>query len=183
MTHPLPVSPVTLLLVLGGLAGCAAPESGAFSHHPKGYSDVQASAPGRPSCQAPSMAANRAAADATNAQRRARGLPPVAANAALGQAAARHACDMAARGLMSHVGTSTKGPAQRVKAVGYAPHMTAENIAAGPFGLGQVLNAWSNSQGHLDNILIPQIREVGIGRAIGADGRTVFWAAVYGAPR
>lgn len=165
------------------LGACSAPGGGVVSHHPSGYPDVQASAPGRASCPATSAAETRAAAEATNAARRARGLAPVAPNATLSAAAARHACDMAARGLMTHTGTSTKGPSQRVKALGYTPRITAENIAAGPYGLGRVLNEWNSSSGHLANILIPQLRDVGIGRAVGSDGRTVFWSAVYGAPR
>lgn len=165
------------------LTGCGAPQGGVVSHHPSGHPDVQASAPGRASCLATTAAETRAAAEATNAARRARGLAPVVPNATLSVAAARHACDMAARGLMTHTGTSTKGPSQRVKAVGYAPRITAENIAAGPYGLDRVLGEWNRSSGHLANILIPQLRDVGIGRAVGADGRTVFWSAVYGAPR
>lgn len=153
------------------------------SQHPAGYPDVQASAPGPAVCYQTTPDQNQAAAQATTAARRGRGLAPVSANPVLAQAAAKHACDMARRGRMTHVGTSTKGPAQRVKAEGYAPHVTAENIAAGPFGLERVLNEWSASSGHRANILIPQVRHVGIGRALGSDGRTVFWAAVYGAPR
>lgn len=165
------------------LTACADPAPKTVSEHPKGYPDVQATAPGKATCFQTSSHENQAAAQATTAARRGQGLGSVSADPALAQAAAKHACDMAARGLMSHVGTSTKGPAQRVKAEGYAPQVTAENIAAGPFGLGRVLNEWSASSGHRANILIPQVRDVGIGRALGSDGRTVFWSAVYGAPR
>ncbi|WP_330450999.1 hypothetical protein FLP41_12330 [Paracoccus marcusii] len=54
------------------------------------------------------------------------------ANDLLARAAARHACDMAQRGRMTHAGSRSSGPSQRVKALGYAPTVTAENIAAGP---------------------------------------------------
>lgn len=165
------------------LAACATPGPKPTSFHASGYPDVQAAAPGEATCYQTSAAENAAAAQATNAARRARGLAPVVADAALAEAAARHACDMARRGMMTHVGTSTKGPMQRAKAQGYAPRLTAENIAAGPFPLNRVLNEWSVSSGHLANIMIPQLRDVGIGRAVGSDGRTVFWSAVYGAPR
>ena len=84
---------------------------------------------------------------------------------------------------MAHRGSSSSGPAARVKALGYAPRLTAENIAAGPYSLNRVLAEWNASRGHLENIYIPQVREVGIGRAVGSDGRTVFWSAVYGAPK
>ena len=126
---------------------------------------------------------NDAAVRATNATRKQRGLAPLRANDDLALAAARHACDMARRSVMSHRGTKTSGPMQRLKKIGYKPRLAAENIAAGPWGQERVLIEWERSSGHLANILIPQIRHYGIGKAIGADGKTVFWAAVYSAPK
>lgn len=134
-------------------------------------------------CHQTSVQENKAAVQATNATRRARGLAPLRANADLAEVAARHACDMARRGVMSHRGSATKGPMQRLKKEGYRPSIAAENIAAGPFTQERVLSEWSRSSGHLANILIPQVRHYGIGKAVGSDGRTVFWAAVYSAPR
>ena len=145
--------------------------------------DVQASPPGAAQCPSPSLAEQAAGVRATNVARTSAGLAPVRANATLAQAAAAHACDMAQRGRMTHTGTSTSGPAQRVKSLGYAPRVTAENIAAGPYNADQALAAWNASSGHLSNILISQMRDFGIGQAIGSDGRTVYWAAVYAAPR
>ena len=144
---------------------------------------VQASAPGAASCLATSRGENEAAARVTSQQRAAANLPPVRANARLAQAAAKHACDMARRGVMAHQGSRTQGPAQRVKGMGYRPTVTAENIAAGPFDPGQVLTAWSRSSGHAQNIMLPPVADFGIGRAVGSDGKTIFWAAVYAAPR
>lgn len=139
-------------------------------------------APGKATCPQTQSADNSAAAKATNRVREAKGLAPVRADARLAKAAARHACDMAARGQMTHRGSGTRGPLARVKRQGYRPRMAAENIAAGPFSLSQVLHAWNNSAGHLSNILIPHVRDYGIGHAVGADG-TVYWASVYGAPQ
>ncbi|MDB6177765.1 CAP domain-containing protein [Paracoccus sp. Z330] len=150
---------------------------------PRDPHDVQASPPGSATCLATSNAQNQTGASATNAARRKMGLAPVRANALLADVAAQHACDMATRGLMSHRGSNSTGPGPRVKARGYAPVLTAENIAAGPFNLQRVLMEWNNSSGHLDNIAIPQVRDFGIGQAVGSDGRTRFWAAVYAAPR
>ena len=84
---------------------------------------------------------------------------------------------------MAHHGSATKGPSDRVKALGYQPSITAENIAAGPFDLQRVLAEWNGSSGHRANMLIPQVSEYGLGQAIGSDGRTRFWTAVYAAPR
>ena len=144
---------------------------------------VQASAPGKAQCFSPEAAEQLAGVQATNAVRSRAGLSAVQANATLARAAAAHACDMAKRGRMTHKGSSTSGPGPRVKSLGYAPRVTAENIAAGPYDAGQALAAWNASSGHLQNILIPPLRDYGIGSAIGSDGRTVYWAAVYAAPR
>ena len=72
---------------------------------------------------------------------------------------------------------------QRVKGAGYRPAVTAENIAAGPFDLARVLAAWNRSPGHLGNIMLPPVSDFGIGHAVAADGKTIFWAAVYAAPK
>ena len=138
---------------------------------------------GAVSCKPPNAALNAAGADATNRARSAAGLPQVRANSLLAQVAADHACDMARRGQMTHSGSTTSGPAERVKARGYDTRITAENIAAGPFDTGRVLAEWQKSPGHRANILLPQVDEFGIGRAVGADGRTQYWAAVYAAEK
>lgn len=173
------------LMLLAGLMviGFLAPASAVTIRLRSDLVVAQAAAPGPATCMQTSRADNEAAAKATSRTRADAGLRPVRANARLAQVAAQHACDMARRGLMAHHGSTTRGPSQRVKASGYRPALTAENIAAGPLGLGQVLNAWSISQGHRSNIMIPQLADYGIGRAIGSDGKTVFWAAVYAAPR
>lgn len=176
-----PVKSLTLLAVLGLLASPALAEiqvrvstkSVAFN----------LARQGAVTCHQTSSSENKAAAAVTNATRKARGLAPLRANAELAEVAARHACDMARRGVMSHRGSSTKGPMQRLKNDGYRPSIAAENIAAGPFTQDRVLLEWSRSSGHLANILLPQVRHYGIGKAIGTDGKTVFWAAVYSAPR
>lgn len=171
---------VAIVVAALSLAGCAMTPQRDEARAP---GDVQAAPAGKAGCRATTSAQNRTGAKATNTARQARGLPPVRANALLAEVAAQHACDMATRGLMTHRGSRSSGPGPRVKAQGYAPVLTAENIAAGPFDLERVLMEWNRSQGHLDNITIPQVRDFGIGQAVGADGRTRFWAAVYAAPR
>ncbi len=150
---------------------------------PKGPYDVQATAPGAAQCPETSAAENAHAAQVTNVTRARNGLQPLVPDAALAQVAAAHACDMARRGLMTHAGSRTSGPGQRVKLQGYRPALTAENIAAGPFDLNRVLREWQVSPLHIANMVYPQQRDFGIGRAIGSDGKTVFWAAVYAAPQ
>ncbi|WP_265502129.1 CAP domain-containing protein [Paracoccus beibuensis] len=172
--------PAQMLALCGlALAGCAAPSADLGTD---AYA-VQVAEPGEATCAATSASENAAGAAATNSARSRASLPPVTARPVLAKVAAAHACDMAKRGRMTHIGSTTSGPAARVRAAGYAPSVTAENIAAGPYTLPRVLQEWNSSQGHLSNIMLPQVRDYGIGRAIGADGRTVYWAAVYAAPR
>lgn len=165
------------------LLAAACSTGGTSSGSGSSSTDVQASAPGEAQCLTTTAAHQAAGVAATNAVRSMSGLPAVTANSTLAQAAAQHACDMAQRGRMTHGGSRTSGPSQRIKSLGYAPSVTAENIAAGPFGLERVLAEWTASPGHVANITIPQIREFGIGEAVGSDGRTRYWAAVYAAPR
>ncbi|MDP0927100.1 CAP domain-containing protein [Paracoccus onubensis] len=167
------------ILTLGLLtAACAAPPSGVDS---AGSDNAQLSAGGDVQCSGASAADNRIGVQTTNIARARAGLPRVQQNAVLARAAAEHACDMAKRGSMTHNGSSSSGPNARVKALGYRPMLVAENIAAGPYDVNQALSVWNASPKHRDNILRPQVRDFGIGHAIGSDGRTHFWAAVYGA--
>lgn len=173
---------LSAVLVCAVLAGCAqtAPDNKSFGDDPHAMQLMPA---GQASCLATSPGQNDHGAAATNALRSAAGLPPVRPSPVLARVAAQHACDMAQRGRMTHIGSRTAGPGPRVKAAGYAPSVTAENIAAGPFSQERVLAEWNASDGHRANILIPQMRDYGIGQAIGPDGKTRFWAAVYAAPK
>lgn len=164
------------------LGGCAAQPESRVSTKSDPHA-VQATAPGRAQCETTSSADTATGAAATNRMRAAHGLAPLRGNALLSRVAARHACDMAQRGLMTHIGSTSSGPLARAKRAGYGPRLAAENIAAGPFDLNRVLREWNASHKHLDNIMIPQTRDYGIGRAVGADGKTVFWAAVYAMPK
>lgn len=130
-------------------------------------------------CMATTSQENAFGAAETNAIRKANGLSHLRPSKRLADAAARHACDMAQRNEMTHKGSHTKGPSQRVRAAGYSTRVVAENIGKGFPKADGVLRAWVDSSGHLENILLPQVRDFGIGKAIAADGKTVYWAAVY----
>lgn len=134
-------------------------------------------------CYATTHQENLLGADHSNQIRAQQGLSRLTPNAQLAKAAAQHACDMAQRSKMTHVGSKMARPSQRVRAAGYRQRIVAENIGMGFDSTEQVTQAWRASQSHLTNILLPQVQEFGIGRAVAADGRTVFWAAVYAAKR
>lgn len=162
------------------LVACSDPVDAPKSSDPH---DVQVGLPGKATCLQTSAADNQTGANATNNARSRSGLASVRPNSTLAKVAAQHACDMAQRGRMTHVGSKTSGPGPRVKVAGYAPRLTAENIAAGPYDLNRVLMEWNSSAGHLGNIMIEPVRDFGIGQAIGADGKTRYWAAIYAAPK
>lgn len=162
------------------LVACSGPDVASKSSDPH---DVQVGQPGEATCLQTSSADNQTGANATNNARSRSGLAPVRPNLTLAKVAAQHACDMAQRGRMTHLGSKTSGPGPRVKVAGYAPRLTAENIAAGPYDLNRVLMEWNSSSGHLGNIMIEPVRDFGIGQAISADGKTRYWAAIYAAPK
>ena len=189
---------LTILSVVLLLAACAAPPeqpqmtartSTLSPKLPKGIvrtngkGEIMAAAAGQAQCVPTSPEAAAAALAATNRARAARGLTPLRTNARLQRAAEAHACEMAMRGAMTHAGTKTIGPMARTKGQGYAPRLTAENIAAGRFDLNRVLSEWNSSPDHLSNVVIPGTQDYGIGQAVAADGKTTFWAAIYGKPK
>ncbi|WP_420343431.1 CAP domain-containing protein [Paenirhodobacter sp.] len=148
-----------------------------------GHGDIAVAAAGQAHCPAVSPSEAQVALAQTNATRAQQGLPPLVTDPTLQRVAEQHACDMANRGAMTHLGTKTTGPMARAKQEGYRPRIIAENIAAGRFGLDRTLAEWSASPGHRANIMIGQMREFGIGYAVAADGKTMFWTAVYANPR
>ena len=168
------------VLGLGLLSACGGPTETIPAGKYRGY-DVTVSAAGSASCGALSAAEVATAVASTSALRVRSGLPGVSAKADLNRIAAQQACHMAKTGIMSHAGPSNEGPKQRAKAAGYTPRIIAENIAAGPYGLQQVLTAWEVSSAHRANTTLPPVKDFGIGLATGADG-TRYWAAVYAAP-
>lgn len=138
---------------------------------------------GRVICLETSNQENSAAAAATSQLRRSEGLGKIRPSERLAEAAAKHACDMARRNEMTHQGSKLRKPSQRVRAEGYRTRMVAENIGKGFSRVEHVLEAWNRSQGHRDNIMLPEVRDFGIGKAVAADGMTVYWAAVYATSR
>src|SRR5512140_1961308 len=91
----------------------------------------------------------------TNAERAKLGLPTLARNAQLMNAAQLQANQMAAVNRMAHElpGTSYPSPASRLDAVGYKIGASGENIAEGYPSAAAVVAGWMTSPGHRDNIV------------------------------
>ncbi|MET0366729.1 MAG: CAP domain-containing protein [Methylobacterium sp.] len=118
-----------------------------------------------------------AAAAAISAYRVQHGLSPVVVDSGLVKAAAFQAGNNARHGQLSHdVGGSFTS---RMGAAGLARAYAAENLSAGSETFEQVFARWKNSPEHNKNMLIPQIRRIGIARVDAPDTRYKrFWALV-----
>ena len=119
-----------------------------------------------------------------NAERTARGLRPVAAQAQLAEAADIHALDQRNRSCrnLSHTGTDGSDVADRVDRTGYRWSRLAENIACGYPDATSVMNGWMNSDGHRRNILHPDLTHIGVSLEQ-SDGGDAYWVQVFGRQR
>ncbi len=121
----------------------------------------------------------------TNAQRVAHGLPALAENSKLNQAASSKLKDLFAKQYFEHVSPSGVGPSDLAKQMGYEYIVVGENLALGNFKSDAALvEAWMDSPGHRENILNAKFTQIGV--AVGAgtyEGKDV-WIAVqsFGTP-
>lgn len=123
----------------------------------------------------------RAVIDLVNAERKKENLPPLTANLKLAKAARSHSAQMAKLEKMEHE-LEGKTAKDRVEAVGYLYKRIGENIAAGQKTPEAVMDAWMNSEHHKENIMRKEFTEIGIGIALGQDGKR-YWTQVFGTPR
>lgn len=103
-----------------------------------------------------------------NAQRQAAGLPPLRASRTLARVAQAHACDNAARGVYSHVGSDGSDLGTRLQRGGYALRVAAENTGLGFDEADRAVAFWMQSPKHRANILNARVTEIGVGLAQGA---------------
>ena len=61
--------------------------------------------------------------------------------------------------------------------------VAAENIAAGSWSLEQTMQLWVDSPGHLHNMLIAQVTDIGIGYAYSTRSQRYYFALILAAPR
>lgn len=99
-------------------------------------------------------------------------------------AAQRHSEDMATTGQISHTGSDGSSSTQRILEAGYGAYefglVASENIFAGTGGAELPFNEWMGQPGARANLLHEKYREVGIGVASDAQGRS-FWTFSVGA--
>ena len=99
----------------------------------------------------------------TNAFRATKGLPALAVNTQLTQAAQAYARSLAIDDNWSHTGKDGSSPWDRIKTAGYDFSQAAENLAAGHTTPEGAIAGWINSPGHRANLLAYQVQEIGVG--------------------
>ena len=146
-----------------------------------------ASAVGRTEPSTGDSARHAAPADAVhllvelvNAERGRSGLPPLRLDPWVAIAAGAHADDMAATGVMRHVGSDGSDGGTRLGRAGYDWASWGENIGSGPSDPAAKVSAWLASPPHRANLL-GDFTAVGIGVADAPDG-TVYWSLLVTRP-
>lgn len=116
----------------------------------------------------------------TNGDRAAQGLPSIAEDPLLDQAAQAKANDMAQYGYFAHVSPAGKTPWYWFDKVGYPYTYAGENLAVDFSDSSDLEKAWMNSPSHRANILKQEYTHVGIGVAQGTyQGREVTFVAQF----
>ncbi len=121
-----------------------------------------------------------AAAEAISRYRAQHGLSPVTIDSRLIRAASLQAGANARAGRLSHEVAGTFD--SRMASAGFGKRYASENLGAGAETFDGVLARWKASPEHNRNMLIPQLRRVGIAR-VDAPGTRYkrFWALVMAA--
>ncbi len=117
-----------------------------------------------------------------NSYRQANGLRALSLNAKLNAAADWMSNDMAAKNYFSHTDSLGRDPFQRMADFGYDYNTwKAENLTAGIDAAQAAFDLFKASPGHDANMLNPNFKVIGIGRAYAA-GSTYgwYWAADFG---
>jgi uncharacterized protein YkwD len=120
------------------------------------------------------------------------GVRPLRWDWKLWYAAQNHAVDMASRHYFAHVSPEGRGLSDRVEPTGYIPDYLSwtlsENLGFGTSMLSSPLaiaTGWMNSEHHRENLLDPEVDDVGVGFAQGAiaDGGPtgIVYVVDYGA--
>ncbi len=122
-------------------------------------------------------AGERELIDAINRERRIGGLPSLAVDPGLGEAARAHTEDMVARRFLSHQSPTAGSPRARLDAARVSYRFAAENVAHGP-SVEAIHRMLLNSADHRRAILGAQYRRLGVG-VVAADGWGIVVTQVF----
>ena len=116
----------------------------------------------------------------TNEERKKENLGALKPNPALTEAARKHAQNMIDTGKFDHV-IDCKDPVDRAKAAGYKSKFVGENIAWGQKTPKDAVKTWMDSEGHRENILHTEFKEIGVAGVKNSKGE-IYWVQVFGKP-
>ncbi len=133
--------------------------------------------------------AEAAIIEQTNAFRAENKLQATHYQATLTKAARDYAKFLAAAPIFSHEADGRR-PIDRIKAAGYKPCTSAENLAmiSHPRGfetlelVGLMVEAWKNSPGHRKNMLLGPVTETGVGVVKAAGSEKYLGVQLFGRP-
>jgi uncharacterized protein YkwD len=119
----------------------------------------------------------------TNAERKKKNLEPLRVHALLFQIARAHSQNMAKQGKLEHV-LDGKNPLDRLRDAGYKFIAMGENVAKMPARdtVEELMKMWMDSKIHHDNIVNPDVAEIGLGVVADSDGQ-VYYTQLFGKRR
>ena len=120
--------------------------------------------------------------NAINSVRAANGLPPLALNGRLSQAAQGHAVDMSTHPGMVHIGSDGSNGGQRIRAAGYQWVQWGEVTGWGFQGnVNQMVEWWMNSPEHRPYLLDARFVDAGVGYEYAPGSRWGhYWVVDFG---
>ena len=118
-------------------------------------------------------------AETLNAIRQGSGVPPLALNPALNQAAAVHSRDMARQARPWHFGSDGSSPLDRVARAGYAGGLKGETISETYETELETLAAWMEAPDTRAILLDPTARDLGISFYQEETGK-IWWTLITG---
>lgn len=101
--------------------------------------------------------------------------PPLEWSAAIAEVARGHAQDMALQRRLAHASSDGRHGGERLRSGGLEWQRWAENLALGHRSLEHVVKHWSESAVHCENLMQPQMRQVGLACVPDVQGR-LYWA-------
>jgi hypothetical protein len=121
----------------------------------------------------------------TNQFRARNGLPSLAIDIDLMEAAQTHVENMAFQDFFSHIGRDGSRPWDRAQAAGYETGIVGENIGVGYRTPEEIVNGWINSDSHRAAMLNPRYNEIGAGfyflrNDTGNVNYNYYWAELFG---
>ncbi len=107
---------------------------------------------------------------------------PLGWNLQLAESAQRYAVELARRDEISHVGAAAASASLRTRlhSAGYVMRLSAENLAGGPESLGEALSLWLASPAHCENLMLAELREMGLACVVGPGKLQRYWVLHLG---